>query len=819
MSKRDEFLGRFDEDDRSMRSAGDLVAVLRDRWLLAVVAFLLVAGGVFLLMLQTRVTYKSHAIMHISDEGYQGDELAMIAVVEGRTAVDAEMASMTSWRVAERAADEFKDLHARAVEINADRALELISRAYDVADPACALDVVCLEPEVPTHGRMYRLRFTADGEMVQVLRKHEDEVLSEASVADATSPTGMLVGDQRIRLTVQAGSPAGRDFWLYLRDPEGTAQWLHSGVRVEKVGRRTGLVHLAFDTNDPRWVARAANAIGKAYLSLRKDRRLERLNERGAWIGEKIQETRKELDDALTARDEYIKDSQAVLLSDKARAAADNIALLTTQRFEHEQRLFVQRSALTELKAGGDPLFFLSSEGAASDPLVQALADRLSVLRIERRTVGEEFTEESSRIKALDAQIAAGEKLLDERNEYLRERVVAMMNRRITALEKRIDRIDGEVEKHAGVLERLPEQERRLAGYEREVQVHATSLQFLQRKQEETSIAIKSVPANAEMIEPASPASSPARSLLIRALVAAIVLGLLVGVVVALIRHLRDDAVRDPMDLERATGLKLYAAIPDFRTVRRRDRRGVKGSLVARDAPHGILAEAYRTLRANLRFSEDGERVRSLTVTSALPSEGKTTTTLNLATVMAQGGSSVVVVDADLRRSTVHEHLGGARTPGLTDVLTGNAELDAVVRSTDVERFDFIPAGAEHATPAALLESEAFRTLLATLEERYDYVLFDVPPVLSVLDAASFFRALDGVLLLNRAGRAPGAVVDGAREQVERLGGRTLGVILNGYDAKRASRRRYAGGQYGYYGYYGYYGRDSGGKSGGEASS
>lgn len=818
MSSRDEFLGRFDDGSSSMRSAGDLVAVLRDRWLLGLIAFLVVAGGVFVLMMQTRVTYKSHAIMHISDEGFQGDELAMIAVVEGRTAVDAEMASMTSRRVADRAARDFEELHARAVEINADRALELISRAYDIGEPACALDVTCVEPTVPTRGRMYRLRFDKKGQTVQVLRKREDEVLFEASVVEATSPDGMLLGDQRVRITVTAGDPAGREFFLYLRDADGTAQWLQSGVSVEKSGRRTGLVNLYFDANDPRWAARAANALGEAYLRLRQDRRLKRLNDRGAWIGEKIAETRVELDDALTARDAYIKESQAVLLSDKARAAADNIAVLTTQRFEHEQRLFVQRSALNELKAGGDPLFFLSSEGAASDPSVQALADRLSVLRIERRTVGEEFTEESSRIKALDAQIAAGEKLLAERNEYLRERVLALMNRRITALEKRLDRIDGEVEKHAGVLQRLPEQERRLAGYEREVQVHATSLQFLQRKQEETSIAIKSVPANAEMIEPATPASSPARSLLIRALVAAIVLGLLVGVVVALIRHLRDDAVRDPMDLERATGLKLYAAIPDFRTVRRRDRRGVTGSLVARDAPHGILAEAYRTLRANLRFSEDGDRVRSLTVTSALPSEGKTTTTLNLATVMAQGGSRVVVVDADLRRSTVHEHLGGERTPGLTDVLTEKAELDAVLKSTDVERFDFIPAGAEHATPAALLESEAFQTLLATLEERYDYVLFDVPPVLSVLDAASFFRALDGVLLLSRAGRAPGAVVEGAREQVERLGGRTLGVILNGYDAKRASRRRYAGGQYGYYGYYGYYGRSGGeGARGGAA--
>ena len=157
----------------------------------------------------------------------------------------------------------------------------------------------------------------------------------------------------------------------------------------------------------------------------------------------------------------------------------------------------------------------------------------------------------------------------------------------------------------------------------------------------------------------------------------------------------------------------------------------------------------------------------------------------------------------------VHTYMGVERAPGLTEILTGEREWTDVVHASGVENLDLITAGRRHDHPGTLFDSEAFRALLEALSEAHDYVLVDMPPVLAVADAASFFSRLDGVLLLCRARRCPAGVHQGALDQVERLGGTVLGTIFNGYDARRGSRKGYGGyGSGGYYGYHAYYAYD-----------
>jgi capsular exopolysaccharide synthesis family protein len=216
------------------------------------------------------------------------------------------------------------------------------------------------------------------------------------------------------------------------------------------------------------------------------------------------------------------------------------------------------------------------------------------------------------------------------------------------------------------------------------------------------------------------------------------------------------------------------------------------------------MAETYRSLRANLRFASIDRPVRSLAVTSSLEQEGKTVTTCNLAVVLAQAGSRVVVVDADMRRPSAHTVLGARLAPGLVDVLSGAAAWKGVVQPVaGLEALHLLAAGRTPPNPGALLDSAAFRTLLTDLTTAYDYVLFDVPPVLAVADAAAFFRRLDAVVLLARYRRGTAEVVASARQQIERMGGNVVGVIFNAFDARKAARRGY-----GYYGYYGDYARD-----------
>jgi capsular exopolysaccharide synthesis family protein len=354
-------------------------------------------------------------------------------------------------------------------------------------------------------------------------------------------------------------------------------------------------------------------------------------------------------------------------------------------------------------------------------------------------------------------------------------------------------------------LEELPQLERDLLTRMRPLKVREQMYEYLVKLEKESEVARKSLQPMVHLLDPAEVSYVRASPILTRNALLALMAGLVAAVAATFLVEYMDRSVKSPQELEQGLGLPIYAAIPAFASVRRRERRRLEGPLVVRDQPSSVLAEAYRSLRANIRFAQGDRTIKTLAITSSVEQEGKTVTTLNLAIAMAHAGDRVIVVDADMRRPTTHVHLDGDLEPGLVDVLRGEAAWKDVVHETDVEGLHAVHAGREPQNPGALLDSAAFTALLQDLRARYDYVLFDVPPVLAVADAAAFFRQLDGIFLLSRYRRCSLDLVDGAREQIERLGGRILGAIFNGFDARRSARRGY-----GYYGYYGYYSRYGG---------
>jgi capsular exopolysaccharide synthesis family protein len=200
--------------------------------------------------------------------------------------------------------------------------------------------------------------------------------------------------------------------------------------------------------------------------------------------------------------------------------------------------------------------------------------------------------------------------------------------------------------------------------------------------------------------------------------------------------------------------------------------------LVAASAPHSLAAEQYRTLRTRLVQLEEGRARRVLLVTSPAKGDGKSITAANLALTMAQEfNRKVVLIDADLRRPTVHSLFGIPDQPGLVDVLGGSALLqDALVLLPDVH-LAVVPAGRAPAQPAELLGSAAMRRILEALRSRFDRVIVDVPPVIPLADVGVLAPQCDGVLLVVRAGVTPKPLIERALNAFE--GERLLGVVLN----------------------------------------
>lgn len=304
-------------------------------------------------------------------------------------------------------------------------------------------------------------------------------------------------------------------------------------------------------------------------------------------------------------------------------------------------------------------------------------------------------------------------------------------------------------------------------------------------------------PVRAELIKPAQVPSAPISPRTQLNIVLGALLGLMAGVGFAILRSVLDTSIKSVAELEdaaQATPLGVISFDPDAKT---------QPLVTLRGSSH---AEAFRSVRTNLRYIDVDNPPRTVVVTSSLPNEGKTTTACNLAIALGQNGSKVLLIEADLRRPKVAEYLGVDGSVGLTDVLIGQVSLDQALTPWQRGTLDFLPSGAIPPNPSELLGSRQMAELLEHLAQRYDVIILDTPPMLPVTDAAVLATLADGALLVARHGHTRREQVEHAAEALRQVGARVLGTILNFAPVRRRSGYGYD--RYGYghgYGYdYGY---------------
>lgn len=274
-----------------------------------------------------------------------------------------------------------------------------------------------------------------------------------------------------------------------------------------------------------------------------------------------------------------------------------------------------------------------------------------------------------------------------------------------------------------------------------------------------------------------------------RTLILALIAGLVLGVGAALLVDYLDESLSSAEDVAALGGPPVLAVVPAESPPDRRP--------IALSSPNSFAVESYRGLRTNVLFLGLDRPLRVLQLTSALPGEGKTTTTSNLAVVLAGAGKQVVVVDADLRKPRLHDVFGAAPMPGLTEVILGHP-IDDALRKID-ENLYVLTAGSAPANPGEMLLSPRVAAVINELAARFDHVLIDSPPLIPVADAVAVSGAADGVLVVAQAKRTSKRALADALGRLEQVNANVLGVVLNRAATGRAAYRGYG---YGYgYGY------------------
>ena len=291
-----------------------------------------------------------------------------------------------------------------------------------------------------------------------------------------------------------------------------------------------------------------------------------------------------------------------------------------------------------------------------------------------------------------------------------------------------------------------------------------------------------------EIVDPATPSTKPVRPNIPLNITLGVIVGLIMGFGLAFFIEYLDTSVKTIDDVERALQAPVLGVIPQN-----------VGSLLEEgpDSPH---AEAYRVLRTNLLFGRKDSSMNTLAVVSGGAGEGKSTTIFNLATIFAQNGAKVLLVDSDLRRPSLHKLLNVTNSMGLTNLLLKQNQIEEVVQTTKVPGLHFMASGKLPSSSLGVLNSSQMKDFIRMARERYDFVLFDSPPIMGVSDASILASVVDMSLLVIQYRKYPQVMTIRAKQMVEKVGGNLMGVVLNNINISQDSYYYYYSGYY--YDYY-----------------
>ncbi|MEV7572214.1 polysaccharide biosynthesis tyrosine autokinase [Pseudarthrobacter sp. NPDC089323] len=279
-------------------------------------------------------------------------------------------------------------------------------------------------------------------------------------------------------------------------------------------------------------------------------------------------------------------------------------------------------------------------------------------------------------------------------------------------------------------------------------------------------------PVRLSVVAPATAPSVPSAPNTRLILILGLMLGLVAGVAASMLRALLDTKVRGEADLRRVTDAPVLGGVAF-------DSDANERPLLTQISAHSPRAESFRQLRTNLQFANVAGEAKSVLVTSSLPGEGKSTTATNLAIALAQGGQSVCLVDADLRRPMVNDYLGLDRNAGLTTTLIGAADVNDMLQPWGEDNLYVLTSGSIPPNPSELLGSAQMHGLLDMLEQTFDVVVIDAPPLLPVTDAAVLAQRVGGVIVVAGVQKVKRQDLERSLKALDMVGVQVLGIVMN----------------------------------------
>ncbi len=594
---------------------------------------------------------------------------------------------------------------------------------------------------------------------------------------------------------------------------------LDKKVSVEQK-RGLDIIDITAESPSPYEAALIANSYAQQYRNLNLEVNRNQLTFVRNFLGKQKSEKQKELNIAEDSLRNFQEKGGIVALDEQATALIDQLsqfeAKMNATKIDYLASSNILRQYKDELKKQ-DPRMANYLESLTSETYINALQKQLAELQINKdlalaNTNGK--IDVSAKIKEYDQKINELKSKLNDKIEVIKAGIFASSPAEVKELSQKIieedvknsslkttvDGLKEIVDNYEKKFNKLPKTSIELARLQRNREFLEKLYSLVENKYQEAVINEQSQPGNVLIVDkgriPDKPAK-PNRTLIV-------LIGLVLGTGLAfgyvLIKDYFDDTVKTPEDIQRKN-INVLAWIPRIEGINTRG----KVEFIVANKPKSIPSEAFKALRTRVQFSNvDIESFKTILITSATPQEGKTVISLNLAGSFAQAEKNVLLIDCDLRKPRMHGIFGVNKNPGLVNYLFNQVSLDEIIwRSDLIENFSYITSGTIPPNPAEVLQSKAMHNFLDNMRKRFDMIIIDSPPIISVTDSEILSRMVDGSILVVSAENTEIDMMKHAVELMRNEKSPFLGVVLNNFI--------YKNGYGSYYKYYYYYSHTSNG--------
>ncbi|PHR26299.1 MAG: hypothetical protein COA36_12525 [Desulfotalea sp.] len=572
-------------------------------------------------------------------------------------------------------------------------------------------------------------------------------------------------------------------------DEEIIADILREELTVTPL-KKTKIVSISYSHTDPAMARLVATAIVHAYMDEMLEIKLSASSYSVKWMTDKAQVEREKLEHSERQLQGFMRDHDLVTVEDKLTILPQKLREFGLQLSKAQAEKKELQDQLKQIQASENDLIKLESIPIlAANDVLKAVRNRIYTTRQTIHELSKKYGHKHPKMIKVKDELS----ILNDEKRHEIDRILSSITNSYDLAESKESSMKELLAQTKGEMLNSNEKYMQYRIMKREVDSNRIMYETLQDSIKKKGVTGQSHSVNIWVMKQAELPEIPSKPNKKRNLMLGIILGLFGGVGLAFFIEYLDNTIKGSQELEETFGLTVLGSIEELRG---KDKH-IESYILK--YPLSPMAESYRLIRSSLLLSSAEHPPKSMLITSMNANEGKTSTTANIARILAQGGNNVLVVDCDLRRPRMHELLGIQNEIGLSSYLTGTAEKN-IVHKIESDNISVITSGPIPPSPAELLDSARMKQLMAVLSTQYDFILLDSPPVQSVTDSLMLSQYVDGTIVIVRAGKTTNEDMNSGMKKLNDVRAHLLGFVLNGVKSQDM-------GKY-YYGYSTYYDKD-----------